>query len=198
MRMKKAVVLFVILILAAGAVEARKKRFIIYIGPEVAVPIDPPDFQKWWNAAPGISGSLAFKTEQRYEWKLRLGFRSFSYQAPEGFDLDHGNITAVELTGGIKVNLLTQQRNVIAIPYVLGGVGIVHIEASNVIDTVTQQIVRQLEKQETKPTLYAGLGIDVPLSRSTALFFEARYLLVFTKGDNTGYAPFTLGIRTFL
>ena len=196
--MKKAIILFVIIFLAAGVVEAKKKKFIFYVGPELAVPIDPPDFQKWWNAAPGISGGLAFKPAQRYEWRLRLGFHSFSYQAPEGFDLAEGNITAVELTGSIKVNLLTQKRNVIAIPYVLGGVGIVHIEASNVIDTVTQQIVRQLDKQETKPALYAGLGIDVPLSRSTALFFEGRYLLVFTKGDATGYAPFTLGIRTFL
>jgi opacity protein-like surface antigen len=196
--MKKALVLFAVLILAAGAVEAKKKKFIFYVGPELAVPVDPPDFQTWWNAAPGISGSLAFKPAPRYEWKIRLGFHSFSYQAPEGFDLDQGDVTAVELTGGIKANLLTQQQNVIAIPYVLGGVGIVHIEASNVIDTVTQEIVRQLDKQETKPALYAGLGIDIPLSRSTSLFFEGRYLLVFTKGDNTGYAPFTLGIRTFL
>jgi hypothetical protein len=98
------------------------------------------------------------------------------YQLGDGADILSGTGNAVY---AFNVSDETRVR-----PYLIGGVGIYHINPDN-----------DLADSATDFGINAGAGFTVPLGQGrTRLFGEARFHNLFTEGESTNLLPITVGV----
>jgi hypothetical protein len=65
-------------------------------------------------------------------------------------------------------------------PYLVGGIGLFSVKAGS--------------SSETKFAAGGGAGVSLPVGSDSKVFFEARYVSVFTETFNTAFIPLTVGI----
>jgi opacity protein-like surface antigen len=114
----------------------------------------------------------------------------------------NGNRIPFEVTGGnrtivtIGVNAIGKiPTHSVVTPYGILGLGLNIGSMSDVKITASGETISTLPapSADTRFGLNFGAGSEFSVSRSSRLFFEVKYVLIFTPDQSIAYVPFTLG-----
>jgi opacity protein-like surface antigen len=135
------------------------------------------------------STPLGFRADITYN---NLGGKTINLPGQPTFETDSRNL--FELTGDavwhFRPNTTTTPNP--WTPYILGGIGIYHIEGETVTTGITQ--TQTSGDNSTDFGLNIGGGVIFRLS-GFSTFAEGRFHTVFSNGGNANFFPFSFGVR---
>ena len=120
---------------------------------------------------------------------------------------DGGTLSIFTVTGNLKLSLGLRDEQ--ATPYVILGGGFLSTSVSDVhasylysqqtavVVSTYNPLVLQRSQFNVKSAFVAsaGVGIDIPMSKTNSMFVEGRYAIGYTGFGHTTYIPVTLGMR---
>ncbi len=129
-----------------------------------------------------------FSDEANFGWHglAIIGYRPGAH-SPSSFRIDglygendfEAGSGKTKLAGGLA-NGVYEFGSGKAKAYLVGGIGVFSVKAGS--------------SSVTKFSAGGGAGIALPVGSDSRVFFEARYISVFTETHNTAFIPLTLGI----
>jgi opacity protein-like surface antigen len=201
--MKSFCLLFVTLfILAIPAIAQQYDHPTYYVNTGLAVPSTPTEFSDYWKTGFNIGGGVGFPISENASFignllYSRFGFDGEKFMADNGFggyglEIDGGNANIITISGDFRFVLGSKPNKVT--PYLTGGAGLFRISINEATMSYQGQSETVRSSTETKVGLNMGAGLNIALTPQTSLQLGVKYVLGFTKGENTGYFPLQIGL----
>jgi opacity protein-like surface antigen len=160
-------------------------------------PVTPESFTDVWmtgftagaGAAVKVHPKVAITGSVDYS---RMGFDSgvLTRSSPDATIDGDGDASVIYASVGAKVYPVGETNREVR-PYIVGGLGIYRLSASEVsaYNAEFRVIGSLLERDENTLGLHVGAGVDL-----WTLCVEATYLYAFTEDEGTGHVPVRVGI----
>ena len=181
----------------------------LYIAGGLALPSGPEDFRDNWNLGLNLGGGIGFSLSSAVSIAFSGEYAFFPIDETEmlkkagasgtgvSVTIDGGTLSILTLAGNVKLLLIPTPGS--TAPYFVAGAGFFSLSASDarISASYLGSSSSVTVKFDNESAFYAsvGAGMDIPMNEKTSVFFEGRYSIGFTKGENTSYIPIKAGIR---
>lgn len=195
-------VLVVLLILVVSASAQNEIKPVFYAGGGLGMPSSPSAFSDFWKTGFGFGGGLGAQFSRNLEVIGKFFYNTFPMDGDallEGFTgitIDGGEFKVMEFGADVKYMFSTGPESPFA-PFFVAGLGLANVKVGDVTlsDPEESVTIPFGDYSETKFALSGGAGFDYMFAPKAGLWVEARYALVFTEGESTGYLPLRAGVK---
>ncbi len=113
--------------------------------------------------------------------------------AGQDLSLSGGTLIHLNVLGNFRHNLKSVDEG--ASPFVIGGVGISRLSASDITVAGGGQVVTEpIDDSSTKLGISFGAGVDIPAGEKFGIFIELKYGIGFTENESTQTLPVRVGL----
>ena len=204
---KHSVLLAVALLAFAMLASADTMQKNLYLSGSLNAIAGPESVKDFVGAGRGLKGGLGFQVSPTIEMVVSVQYMTFPLKK-DGFlslyektrqvrfrvpyseiSLIGGDIQVYGVGVDAKYTFLSKTANPSVRPYLVGGLGLMHVENPDDItirtDDYDDLTVPGDDLGESNTDLLAnvGVGVDLPLSGNTTAFLDCRYSIVFDKDD---------------
>ena len=202
--MKKLLIAIGLILVVSLSVSAQESMKInVYAGGGVTIPMSPDVFKDYWKMGIGFGGGVGFEVTKSFEIVGRFGYNMHSFEADKfladlgvtGITIDGLDFKTLEIMADIKYLIPAGEEDAAFKPYLVGSVGMVNAKFSDVTITGGTLSATLGGADETKLAFGFGAGAAFSVSPTVAIFVDAKYMIVTTSGESTGYLPLRAGLK---
>jgi len=188
-------------VLAAGPTSARSEdtfevQAAVYAGGGLCLPVSPSDFTDGWDRGWCAGAGIGYRLAPRSEVRTLMFYDRFDLNTESLPGVSGGAYSVLEVSVDYKLYLTGLRSSDRLAAYLVGGLGFGGQTIS--ATTFPPPLGTTQEVNQTKLAYDVGGGVDVRVLPKTALFAEAKWVLVRTQDENTTYVPLRAGVRFLL
>jgi opacity protein-like surface antigen len=185
------------LLLAAPASARADEPFdlevALYAAGGLSIPLGPSDFTDGWEQGWNAGGGIGYRLSPRSEIRTLIFYNRFDLNTTNLTGISGGAYSIVEASADYKLYLTGLQAEDRLALYLVGGVG---FGGQTIAETTFPEPLGTTQKfTRTKLAYDLGAGVDFRVLPKTAIFAEAKWVLVRTRHENTTYSPLRAGVR---
>ena len=201
--MKKVMFVLVAVIAMSAAASAQVSSPVsLYVGGLVSIPNSPDNFSEAYKTGFHGTVGVGFNVSPKMQLVGKIELHSFAV------DFDSDPLLAAENISGGTNNLLMfggDARYSLSMPaspikpYLLGGIGLARISASDYEGTSALVTGLNDFNMEALTKFYynIGAGVDLASTPMFGLFAQVRYVSIATEDEASSFIPITLGLKFF-